>query len=162
MTAVVSGAEGRAGGYDAVSEWKHCGIGTSDDYDDNGGDSSVVGNAAKPNDRSKPLRVRSVGQPHRPHSDVAALRTTAPRTPVDALHPPGQPPQCQKSGRLRSPAYEQSYHRAPSGLLPAPRRRLRSVSPVSATSFASEGVRPSCVSKRQISLCFEFHSTRLN
>jgi len=108
-------------------------------------------------------RSRSKGYPsvNYQHSDVAALRTTAPRTPVDTLHPPGQPPQCRKSGRLRSPAYEQSYHRAPSGLLPAPRRRLRSVSPVSATSFASGGVRPLCVSKRQISLRFEFHSTQM-
>jgi len=61
MTAVVSGAEGRAGGYDAVSEWKHYGYGNSDN--DNDGDSSVVGNAPNPNDRSKPLRGIYVGQP---------------------------------------------------------------------------------------------------
>jgi hypothetical protein len=82
MTATVSaGTDGREGGYDAVSEWKHCGIGTSDDYDDNGGDSSVVGNAAKPNDRSKLLR--RISSVNRQHSDRAALRTTAPRTTVD-------------------------------------------------------------------------------
>jgi hypothetical protein len=49
----VSVGDGRAGGYGVLGEWKYCGFGTSDD--DNDADSSVVGNAEKANDRSKPI-----------------------------------------------------------------------------------------------------------
>jgi len=60
-------------------------------------------------------RSRSEGYPsvNCQHSDRATQRTTAPRTPVDALHIPNQLPlqRWRKPGRLRSSAHERSYHR---------------------------------------------------